>query len=129
MALVVLLAVCIEVFGFNLAFFTSWLYPDEGAYLVNGSDPAAVGELTLDAGSNSFEITGLDSTIDNIHFSPTILNEDVLEVADDTIQVVMYLQDEGNGTITRFQPSWSTRIVLRVRISALSRRETAILFA
>lgn len=97
MALVVLLAVCIEVFGFNLAFFTSWLYPDEGAYLVNGSDPAAVGELTLDAGSNSFEITGLDSTIDNTHFSPTILNEDVLEVADDTVQVVMYLQDEGNA--------------------------------
>ena len=97
MALVVLLAVCIEVFGFNLAFFTSWLYPDEGSYLVNGSDPAAVGELTFDAKSNSFEITGLDSTIDNIHFSPTVLNEDVLEVADNTIQVVMYLQDEGNA--------------------------------
>lgn len=97
MVLVVLLAMCIEVFGFNLAFFTSWLYPDEGSYLVNGSDPATVGELTLDASSNSFEITGLDATIDSIHFAPTILNEDVLEVADDTIQVVMYLQDEGNA--------------------------------
>ncbi len=96
-ALVVLLAACIEVFGFNLACFTSWLYPDEGTYLVNGSDPSSVGELTLDASSNSFEITGLDATIDSIHFSPTILNEDVLEVADDTIQVVMYLQDEGNA--------------------------------
>ncbi len=92
-----MLAVCIEVFGFNLSFFTSMLHADPGSYLINGQDPAAVEVLQLDASNNSFEITGLDATVKNIHFAPVIQNAEVLEVADDTVQVTMYLQDEGNA--------------------------------
>lgn len=95
--LVFLLAVCIEVFGFNLAFFTSAFYPDAGTYLVNGQDPSTVEPLELDASDNAFEITGLDATVKSIHFAPTIDNPDVLVTADDTVQVTMYLQDEGNA--------------------------------
>lgn len=44
----VLIAVLIEVFGFNLAFFTSMTYPQVGTYLVNGVAAGTEGALTLD---------------------------------------------------------------------------------
>ena len=95
--LVVALALCIEVFGFNLAFFTS--YPNEtpGSYMVNGQEHMAVGSLTLDASNNEFEITGLDDTIRNIHFQLSIAPSSEGEAVDNTVQVVMYLRDEGNA--------------------------------
>lgn len=95
--LVVVLSLCIEIFGFNLAFFTSSFYPDTGSYLVDGSDPASVGELYVDAENNAFEITGLDASVKSIHFSPVLQDAAASAATDGTVQVVMYLQDEGNA--------------------------------
>lgn len=95
--LVLLLSVCIEVFGFNLAFFTSMFYPDAGAYLVNGQDATAVSSLQLDSANNAFEITGLDAKVKSIHFTPVVQTSSTPDAASDTVQVTMYLQDEGNA--------------------------------
>ena len=54
----VLIAVLIEVFGFNLAFFSSMTYPQVGTYLVNGVSAGTEGALTLDASANYFETHG-----------------------------------------------------------------------
>lgn len=98
MLVCVLLAVAIEVFGFNLAFFTSMTYPQVGAYYVNGVAAGSEGALTLDSSSSAFEITGLDDTVRSIHFSP-VLNDPAAaaKATDSKLQVVMYLQDEGNA--------------------------------
>ena len=95
----VLLAVAIEVFGFNLAFFTSMTYPEAGTYLVNGTAAGTEGTITLDASNNTFEITGLDSTVRSIHFAP-VLNDPAAaaKATDSKLQVVMYLADEGNAS-------------------------------
>lgn len=96
-ALIVLLAVAIEVFGFNFSFFSSMLYDDVGGYLVDGVDAASVGTIHLSEADNGFEITGLDDKVQSIHFQPTIDDAEVGKVADDTVQIVMYLADEGNS--------------------------------
>ena len=94
----VLIAVLIEVFGFNLAFFTSMTYPQVGTYLVNGVAAGTEGALTLDASANYFEITGLDDTVRSIHFTPQLNDPAAAAKATDSkLQVVMYLQDEGNA--------------------------------
>ncbi len=94
----VLIAVLIEVFGFNLAFFTSMTYPQVGTYLVNGVSAGTEGALTLDASANYFEITGLDDTVRSIHFTPQLNDPAAAAKATDSkLQVVMYLQDEGNA--------------------------------
>ena len=94
----VVVAVLIEVFGFNLAFFTSMTYPEVGSYLVNGVATGAEGAITLDASNNAFEITGLDDTVRSIHFAP-VLNDPAAaaKTTDSKLQVVMYLADEGNA--------------------------------
>ena len=68
----VLLAIALEVFGYNFQFFYSMTYPDAGSYLVNGAQPSQVGTITLDSSSSSFEITGLNSTVRSIHFTPVL---------------------------------------------------------
>lgn len=88
----------IEVFGFNLAAFTSLLYPETGPYLVNGADPSAATPLVLDADNNSFEITGLDDEVKSIHFTPTLADPAAAaKTTDGKVQVVMALADEGNA--------------------------------
>ena len=48
----VLLAIALEVFGYNFQFFYSMTYPDAGSYLVNGAQPSQVGTITLDSSSS-----------------------------------------------------------------------------
>mgnify|MGYP004568020963 CR=1 FL=1 len=94
----VLLAIAIEVFGYNFQFFYSMTYPDAGSYLVNGAQPASTGTIALSSDSNSFEITGLDSTVRSIHFTPTLSDAaGAAQKTDSKIQVVISLADEGNA--------------------------------
>lgn len=94
----VLVAVAIEVFGFNLAFFTSMTYPEVGSYLVNGVASGSEGTIALDASNNAIELTGLDDTVRSIHFAP-VLNDPATaaKATDSKLQVTMYLADEGNA--------------------------------
>lgn len=93
-----LLAIALEVFGYNFQFFYSMTYPNAGSYLVNGAQPSQVDTITLDSSSSSFEITGLDSTVRSIHFTP-VLSDAVgaAKATDSKIQVVISLTDEGNA--------------------------------
>ena len=73
-------------------------YPQVGTYLVNGVSAGSEGALTLDASANYFEITGLDDTVRSIHFTPQLNDPAAAAKATDSkLQVVMYLQDEGNA--------------------------------
>ena len=96
--LCVALAVLIEVFGFNFQFFSSMTYSSAGSYLVDGVTGGTEGALTITADDDHFEITGLNATVNSIHFTPTY-NEPALaaKATDSKIQVVMYLIDEGNS--------------------------------
>lgn len=50
------------------------------------------------ASANYFEITGLDDTVRSIHFTPQLNDPAAAAKATDSkLQVVMYLQDEGNA--------------------------------
>lgn len=94
----VLLAIALEVFGYNFQFFYSMTYPDAGSYLVNGARPSQVGTITLDSSSSSFEITGLNSTVRSIHFTPVLSDAaGAAKATDSKIQVVISLADEGNA--------------------------------
>lgn len=94
----VLLAIALEVFGYNFQFFYSMTYPDAGSYLVNGAQPSQVGTITLDSSSSSFEITGLNSTVRSIHFTPVLSDAaGAAKATDSKIQVVISLADEGNA--------------------------------
>ena len=94
----VLLAIALEVFGYNFQFFYSMTYPDAGSYLVNGAQPSQVGTITLDSSSSSFEITGLNSTVRSIHFTPVLADAaGAAKATDSKIQVVISLADEGNA--------------------------------
>ncbi len=95
---IIALAVLIEVFWFNFSFFASLVYPDVTSnYSIEGI-PASDGVvISLSDGDNSFEITGLDDTVKSIHFNMTIDNAAASQTADPKVQVVMYLQDEGNA--------------------------------
>ena len=96
--LTVLLAILIEVFGFNFQFFYSMTYQDAGSYLVNGQAPASAGAITLTSDANSFEITGLDSTVRSIHFTPQLADAaSAAKTSDSKITVVISLADEGNA--------------------------------
>ncbi len=97
--LCVVLAVLIEVFGFNFQFFSSMTYSSAGTYLVNGETGGTEGALTITADDDYFEITGLNATVNSIHFTPTY-NDPALaaKATDSKIQVVMYLADEGNSS-------------------------------
>ena len=93
-----LLAIAFEVFGYNFQFFYSMTYPDAGSYLVNGAQPSQVGTITLDSSSSSFEITGLNSTVRSIHFTPVLADAaGAAKATDSKIQVVISLADEGNA--------------------------------
>ena len=93
-----LLAIALEVFGYNFQFFYSMTYPDAGSYLVNGAQPSQVGTITLDSSSSSFEITGLNSTVRSIHFTPVLSDAaGAAKATDSKIQVVISLTDEGNA--------------------------------
>lgn len=96
-ALVVLLAIAIEIFGFNFSFFSSMFYDEVGEYLIDGAPASSVTSVTLTEADNGFEITGLDDKVRSIHFQPQIEDAEVGKVADDTVQIVMYLVDEGNS--------------------------------
>ena len=94
----VLLAIALEVFGYNFQFFYSMTYPDAGSYLVNGAQPSQVGTITLDSSSSSFEIAGLNSTVRSIHFTPVLSDAaGAAKATDSKIQVVISLADEGNA--------------------------------
>ena len=97
-ALCVILAAVIEVFGFNFQFFSSMTYSSAGSYLVDGETGGTEGALTFTADDDHFEITGLNATVNSIHFTPTY-NEPttVAKLTDAKISVVMYLIDEGNS--------------------------------
>lgn len=95
---VILIAALVEVFGFNFSSFSSMLYPETGSYLVDGVAPSTAEPITLSAGDNTFEITGLDAEIKSIHFTPVIENAAAAAAATDgKVQIVMYLQDQGNA--------------------------------
>ena len=94
----VLLAIAIEVFGYNFQFFYSMTYPEVGSYLVNGAQPASAGTIALSSDSSSFEITGLNATVRSIHFTPTLSDAaTAAQKTDSKIQVVIALADEGNA--------------------------------
>lgn len=95
---VVLLAIAIEVLGFNFSFFSSMFYPEVGSYLVDGVTPSAAEPITLNANDNTFEITGLDADIKSIHFTPKLDNAAAAAAATDSkVQIVIHLQDQGNA--------------------------------
>ena len=95
--LCVVLAILIEVFGFNFRYFSSMGAQSAGTYYINGTSAESAGTLTLDSTNNSFEITGLNSTIVNIHFTPTFTDtQTVSKLVDKKVKVVMQLKDEGN---------------------------------
>lgn len=100
----IVLAVLIEVFGFNFQFFSSMTYSSAGSYLVNGETAGTEGTLTLTADNDYFEITGLNATVNSIHFTPTYVDPTLSAKLASTgttnagkISVVMYLADEGNS--------------------------------
>lgn len=94
-----LLAVAIEVFGFNLGYFTSMFYDEVSGYLVYGQDASTVGTLTFNASDNTFEITGLNDNVKSIHFNITYADPAAAEQAtgDGELTIVMSLTDEGNA--------------------------------
>lgn len=98
----VLLAIALEVFGYNFQFFYSMTYPDAGSYLVNGAQPSQVGTITLDSSSSSFEITGLNSTVRSIHFTPVLSDAaGAAKATDSKIQVVILARRRGQRELLR----------------------------
>ena len=103
--LCVVLAALIEVFGFNFQFFSSMTYGSAGSYLVDGVTGGTEGALTLSADNDHFEITGLNATVNSIHFTATYNDPTLAAKAASTasgvnagkLSVVMYLTDEGNS--------------------------------
>ena len=108
--LCIVLAVVIEVFLFNFAYFASALYPEVTSdYLIDGDTPAEALPITIDSDVSGFTITGLDDTVDNIHISLHDANASSTSTATATtgaigadeqatyINVVMQLTDEGNA--------------------------------
>ena len=93
-----LFAIAIEVFGYNFQFFYSMTYPEAGSYLVNGAQSSSAQTISLTSDASSFEITGLDSTVRSIHFTPTLADAAAAaQKTDSKIQVVIALADEGNA--------------------------------
>ena len=94
----VLLAIALEVFGYNFQFFYSMTYPDAGSYLVNGASPRKWERLRSIPRRAPLRSQGLNSTVRSIHFTPVLSDAaGAAKATDSKIQVVISLADEGNA--------------------------------